>query len=443
MKARTTALLLSLMLAFVPAGATTIKTLSALKGATVWFVEDHTVPMLAMEVSLPAGSAYDPPGKFGLASFAGSLLDEGAGNLDSKAFHNALANRAINLSVTAERDYLTIALVCQSSDAKEAFRLLGLALRHARFDAEAVSRVRAQMLQNIQEENEDPGNVAEKAFAGAYFAGHPYAHSPDGDPAGLNAINVDDLRNFVHAHWVRGGLKISLSGDTNPQTASALIVSAFTGLPGGMPPAVPSFARSSKAAVSVVNMDVPQPNAVFGLKGVTRSDPDYVPSYVANYILGGADFSSRLTDEVRVRRGLTYDVSTDVYAFRRASVIEGKVATRRDSIRQSVGIIRDVFKKFSVSGATEQELTDAKTYLTGSFPLSFASNASIASQLGSFQQQGLGPDYIARRNDLINAVTLDDIRRVAKRLFDPSNLIVVIAGTPADAHTRDPEKRRR
>jgi len=398
--------------------------------------------MLAMELSLPAGSAYDPPGKFGLASFAGAMLDEGAGNLDSKVFHNALANRAINLSVTAERDDLTIALICQTADAKEAFRLLGLALRHVRFDAEAIGRVRAQMLQNIQEQDEDPENIAEKAFAAAYFAGHPYAHSPDGDAAGVNAINVDDLRNFARSHWVRGGLKIALSGDTNAQTASALIASAFSGLPESSPPAVPPVTHTGKPAVTVVDLDVPQPNAVFGLKGVPRSDPDYVPSYVANYILGGADFSSRLTDEVRVRRGLTYDVSTDVDAFRRASVIVGKVATRRDSIRQSVAIIRDAFKKFSASGATDQELADAKTYLTGSFPLSFASNASIASQLGSFQQQGLGPDYIAKRNSLINAVTLDDIRRVAKRLFDPANLIVVIAGTPAEAHPRAAAKKR-
>jgi zinc protease len=442
MKACATAFL-ALALAGAPAGAATVRTLNTLKGAAVWLVEDHTVPMLAMEVSLPAGSAYDPIGKSGLAGFAGSMLDEGAGNLDSKAFHNALANRAINLSVTAERDDLTIALVCQSGDAKEAFRLLGLALRHPRFDAEAIGRVRAQLLQNIQEEDEDPEDVAAKAFAAAYFAGHPYAHSPGGDAAGVGTINVDDLKTFARTHWVRGGLKVALSGDTNPQAASALIASAFSGLPGSAPPAIPPVARIGKPAVTVVNLDVPQPNAVFGLRGVPRSDPDYVASYVANYILGGADFSSRLTDEVRVRRGLTYDVSTDVYAFRHASVIEGKVATRRDSIRQSVAIIRDVFKKFSVAGATDQELADAKTYLTGSFPLSFASNANIAAQLSSFQEQGLGPDYIAKRNALINAVTRDDIRRVAKRLFDPSNLIVVIAGTPTDVHPRVPAKKRR
>jgi zinc protease len=442
MKGRPIILFLALFLSVVPASATTVKTLNAVKGATVWFVEDHTVPMLAVEVSLPAGSAYDPSGKFGLASFAGSMLDEGAGNLDSKAFHNALANRAINLSVAAERDYLTIGLICQAGDAKEAFGLLGMALRHPRFDADAISRVRAQMLQNIDEEDEDPANTAEKAFWSVYFGGHPYAHAPNGDSKGINAINADDLRNFARSHWVRGGLKIALAGDISAQTATSLAASAFAGLPGTTPPAVAQVARTGKPTLTIVDLDVPQPNAVFGLKALPRTDPDYVPSYVANYILGGTDFSSLLTSEIRVRRGLTYDISTDVYAFRRASVIQGTVATRRDSIRQSVAVIRDVFKKFSTSGATEQELQDAKTYLTGSFPLSFASNASIASQLGSFQQQGLDTDYISKRNTMINAVTQDDILRVAKRLFDPANLIVVIAGTPAESHPKGPAKSR-
>lgn len=436
MRVRAIALFALLAFAAAPAAATSVRTLNVIKRVPVWFVEDHTVPMLAVDVSLPAGSAYDPPGKAGLASFAGAMLNEGAGNLDSKAFHNALADRAINLSVQADRDFLVVTLICQSVDAKEAFRLLGMALQHPRFDAEALARVRAQMLQNVEVQNEDPGNVAEKAFWSAYFGSHPYGHPADGDLKGISAIGADDLKGFARSHWVRGGLKIALSGDVSAPTATALIASAFGGLAGYTPPPLPPVTRTGKAGVTVIDLDVPQPNAVFGLKALPRSDPDYVPSYLANYVFGGADFSSRLTSEVRVKRGLTYDISTDIYAFRRASVLAGKVATRRDGIRQSVAVIRDVFKKFSDSGVTEKELTDAKTYLTGSFPLSLASNAGIASQLGSFQRQGLDTDYITKRDRMINAVTSDDVRRVAKRLFDPANLIVVIAGTPTDSHPR-------
>jgi zinc protease len=145
--------------------------------------------------------------------------------------------------------------------------------------------------------------------------------------------------------------------------------------------------------------------------------------------LGGGGFSSRLTSEVREKRGLTYDISTDVPALRRAGLIEGQVATRADAMGKTIAVVRDTFAKFSTDGPTAQELADAKTYLTGSYPLAFSSNVGIAAQLGAFQRAGLPVGYIAKRNALIEAVTLDDVRRVAKKWFDPKRLTVVVAGT--------------
>jgi zinc protease len=171
---------------------------------------------------------------------------------------------------------------------------------------------------------------------------------------------------------------------------------------------------------------------LFGLPGIMRADPDFIPGYVANYILGGGGFSSRLTDEVRVKRGLTYGISTSLTAYRKASVMAGSVATRADAVRQTIQVVKDTLGGFAANGATQAELDDAKTFLTGSFPLAFASNAGIASQLGTFQRQGLDIGYVARRNALIQAVTLDEVNRVAKRLFDPARLTVVVAGTPVE-----------
>jgi zinc protease len=438
MIARTFALaLVAFALGCAPAGAVEIKTVNTIKDATVWFAEDHTVPMIAMEVSLPAGSVYDPPGKAGLASFAGSLLDEGAAGLDSRAFHNALADRAIQLSVTAERDYLEITLVTQTANAADAFRLLGSALQHPRFDGEAIARVRAQILDSIANDDGDPESLADKTFVAAYFGNHPYAHPKDGDAQGVGAISANDLRAFVRTHWVRRGLKIAISGDTRAAALAPLLATAFAGLPGSAPPSPPPVNRTGKAGTQFVAMDVPQPNVVFGVPGLPRSDRDYLASYVANEIVGGGD-GARLTTEIREKRGLTYDASSDVVPLNRATVIQGEVATRRESVTQSIALIREVFRKFANEGATDQELVDAKTYLTGSFPLSFASNADTVSQLATFQQEGLDPGYIARRNSLIDAVTADDIRRVAKRLFDPSHLTIVVVGTPADT----PKKKR-
>jgi zinc protease len=185
-------------------------------------------------------------------------------------------------------------------------------------------------------------------------------------------------------------------------------------------------------------MSVPQPTVIFGLPGIMRPDPDFLPGYVANYILGGGGFSSRLMDEVRVKRGLTYGVSTQLTAYNRAAIMLGSVATRADAVRQTISVVRDTLADVAAKGVTQQELDDAKTYLTGSFPIAFASNAGIAAQLSTFQRQGLDIGYVARRNSLIQAVTLEDVNRVAKKLFDPARLTVIVAGTPVEG--RAPER---
>ena len=174
---------------------------------------------------------------------------------------------------------------------------------------------------------------------------------------------------------------------------------------------------------------MPQPNIAFGVPGVLRGDPDFLPAYVANYILGGGGFSSRLTAELREKRGLTYDISSDLTDLNRAGAIEGLVATRADAVKDTIQTLRDTMAKFAQDGPTMPELNDAKTYLTGSYPLAFSSNAGTASQLGSFQRAGLDVGYVAKRNELINAVSLEDVRRAAKKLFDPKRLTVVVAGT--------------
>jgi zinc protease len=426
---RAIAVFLFLVAALVPASAASVKALNAVKGTQVWFAEDHTVPMIALTASLPAGSTYDPSVKAGLAAFAAYLLDEGAGNLDSAAFQTALANRAIQLRVAPGRDFMTVSLTVLSSDAKEAFRLLGLALSRPRFDAEAVSRVRAQMLQSIEEEKGDPGSVAEKSFYSFYFGADAYGHPVNGDSHGLMAIAPNDLRTFARLHWVRGGLRIAIVGDASAAMATALLRSAFGSLPEQAPPPPPAPVRAGAPGLHVVEMDVPQPTAIFALPGLLRRDPDFLTSYVANYVLGGGGFASRLTKEVREKRGLTYDVSTDLVPYRGAGLLLGEVAARKDAMRQAVAVVRETMRKFAADGPTQQELADAKTYLNGSFPLAFASDAGLAAQLNYFQQEGLGIDYLDKRAGLIDAITLGEVRRAARRLCDPAKMTIVVAGS--------------
>ncbi|HEY4275276.1 MAG TPA: insulinase family protein [Rhizomicrobium sp.] len=415
-----------------PASAADIKALDLGKKAQVWFSEDHTVPIVAFSITLPAGTAYDPSGKAGLAAFTASLLDEGAGAMNSRAFQEALADHAIQLSASAERDDMVISVVTLSENAPLAMKLLQTALTKPRFDAEAVARVRAQIIQSIQQGNTRPATVARREFGKEFFNAHPYSHPSTGDVASISAITVEDLRAFAKSHWVKGNLMVAVAGDITAAETQKLLGDTFQAVPGTIPPPIPAIGRLGTPGVHVLEMPVPQPTIMFGLPGIMRADPDFIPGYVANYIVGGGGFSSRLTDEVRVKRGLTYGISTSLTAFRRASVMAGSVATRADAVRQTIQVVKDTLGEFAKNGATQSELDDAKTYLTGSFPMAFSSNAGIAAQLGAFQRQGLDIGYVARRNALIQAVTLADVKRAAKRVFDPERLTVVVAGTPVD-----------
>ncbi len=409
--------------------AVDVQTLDTGKGPEVWYVVDHTLPMIAMSATLPAGAAYDPADKPGLASFAASLADEGAGNMNSQAFQSALNSHAIRLSVTAGRDDLRISLVTLSANAPEAFRLLGLALSAPRFDAAAVARVRAQILASLQQDEEDPGTIAAHGFYRHFFGRHPYAHPVSGTPAGINAITAADLKAFAKRHWVQGHAAIAVSGDVDAATLKTLLDSAFGKLPRTAPPPPPPARHPGDPGLHIIDMPVPQPNAVFGLPAIKRSDPDFIPAYVANYILGGGGFSSRLMTDVREKRGLTYGISTSLAPYKEAGLWIGQVASKKASMREAIEVARKTMKKFADEGPTAKELADAKTYLTGSFPLAFDSNVGIAAQLNTFQSVGLPVDYVQRRNSLIEAVTVDDVKRVAARLFNPAKLTVVVAGT--------------
>jgi zinc protease len=418
------------LLAPAAASAADVKSVDMGKGVQVWFQEDHTLPIISMTVALPAGSGYDPADKAGLASFAAALLDEGAGPYSSQAYQAALSDRGIRLAAQADRDWTTITLVTLKENAKDAFALLGVALSKPHFDNAAIARVRSQILGSLQFGQESPSTMAARAFFMRFFSGHPYGHPTDGYTQSIGAITRNDIATFARTHWVRGGMHVAVSGDVDTATLKTLLGSAFHALPVKAPPAIPAAHHMGAPGTQVLPMPVPQPNIVFGLPSLSRKDKDFIPLYVANYILGGGGFSSRLTTEVREKRGLTYDISTSVATLSHAGYFAGTVATKAGSVPETVKVIRDTIANFGANGATQKELDDAKTYLTGSFPLAFTSNTGITAQLNAFQDAGLPISYLKKRNGLINAVTLDDIRRVAKRVFANPKLTIVIAGNP-------------
>jgi zinc protease len=423
------------LLALHPALAAKVKPVDAVPGAVLWYSEDHTMPVVALSASFPAGAVYDPSGKTGMAAFAAWCLNEGAGPMDAESYQAALAMRGIRLEMLPGRDTLTIRLTTLSVHAKEAFRLLGLALNKPRFDYDAVTRIRLQMMQSLDLGREDPATVAERGFHSLYFGPYTYGRPVDGDTRALASISASELRAFAKTHWVKAGLKIAVAGDIGEAALIALVRSTFGGLADTAPPPPPAPIRPGAPGLHVLPMEVPQPAVVFGQAGLKRSDRDFIAGMIANYILGGAGAGSRLTRELREERGLTYDIATDLIPYRQAGVLMGTVQTRKSAVRRSIAVVRETMRIFAADGPTAEELADAKRYLNGSFPLSFTSNADIAAQLNAFQDLGLPLDYLDRRAQSIDAVTLADIRRVAKRLFDPAKLTVVVAGSLSGGNT--------
>jgi zinc protease len=415
----------------VAANAITVKSVQGPTGVETWLSEEHALPMIAVNISLPAGSAYDPSDKPGLANMMASLLDEGAGDLTSDAFKQALESRAIRLSASAERDYVVVTLTTLKENADEAFRLVALALGHPRFDAEAVERIRVMLQASLKQDDEDPAKVAVKAWYGAYFGPHPYAHPTAGTPAGIAAIKSDDIKNFAADHLVRGGIKVAVSGDITETQLKKYLQQVFLSLPAKSVPVVPKPVDAGKPASHTIVRNEAAPVALFGSPAPMRADADFIPAFVANYILGGGSFSARLMDQVRDKRGLTYGIYTQLNDFRSASILVGSVQSDKGKILTAIDVTKSEMAHFAKDGAAAKELADAKTFLTGSFPLTLDSNAKIARTLNGYQRSGLAADYVEKRNAMIQAVTIAKVNEMAKKYFDPTRLVIVIAGTPA------------
>lgn len=412
--------------------AVRIQEITSPGGIEAWLVENHTLPIIAVDAGFHGGARLDPEGKEGLASLLSGLLDEGAGDLDSEAFQRRLAETSIRLGFDTGRDGFYASMRTLTTHRDEAFDLLGLALNKPRFDKEPVARVRAQMLSILAEQHEDPQQVAVKAWYAAAFPGQPYGRPVDGDEASIKAITRDDLVDFTNAYLTRERLRVAVVGDIDAKTLGPLLDHTFGRLPvDGPSPDLKKLSADRPAGLTVIKTDNPQTVILFGGAGLLRHDPDFIPAYVMNYILGGGGFSSRLMQQVREKRGLAYSVQTSLVPNDLAGLLVGYVGTENSRAAQALTLIRAEFARVRESGVTAQELEDAKTYLTGAYPLRFDSNDDIADELLGIQMEDLGVDYVNKRNAMIRAVTLADIQRAAKRVLDPDRLLVVAVGQPA------------
>jgi zinc protease len=413
-----------------PASAMTIEKIVSPSGITAWLVREHTLPLIALNYAFHGGSAQDEPDKSGTANLAADLLDEGAGDLDGKTFHERLENHAIELRFQVARDYFHGSLRTLSEHRDEAFDLLHLALGAPRFEADAVERVRGQMLAILRRESTNPNSLASRRWWQTAFPDHPYGRESQGTLDSVPRITAADLRDYVNHVFARNELTISIVGDVDAKTAGELIDRAFAGLPakGDLKP-VASASPAGLGRRIVIDLDVPQAVVTFGGPGLARHDPDFMAGYVVNHILGGGTFSSRLYREVREKRGLAYGVSDSLVWFRRAAVVLGGTATRADRTADALAIVESETRRMAENGPTVEELTAAKSFLKGAYALSLDSSAKVVAQLTQIQLDNLGIDYIQKRGALIDAVTIEDTERAAKRLYG-AGMLVTVAGRP-------------
>jgi zinc protease len=408
----------------------TIEKIVSPSGIEAWLVREKAVPLITLNYAFHGGATQDEPDKSGTGNLAADLLDEGAGDLDAKAFHERLENHAIELGFQVGRDYFYGSLRSLNEHRDEAVDLLRLALSSQRFDADAIERVRGQELASLQRDISNPNDLASRRWWQTAFPGHPYGRESKGTLETVPRITVDDLRGYVRRVFARNELKVSIVGDIDATTAGALIDRAFGALPekNDLKP-VANATPSGLGRRIVINVDVPQAVVTFGGQGIGRHDPDFMAAYVVNHILGGGSFSSRLYKEVREKRGLAYGVSDSLVWFRSAAVVLGGTATQADRTADALAVIEREVKRMADEGPTAEELGAAKSFLKGSYALSLDSSGKIAVQLTQIQIDNLGIDYIQRRAALIDAVTIEDAKRVARRLYG-GGMLITVAGRP-------------
>ncbi len=424
----------ALVVAFVfttAASAIDVQEVKTRDGITAYLAQDDSNPIIAFSFEFRGGSSIDPDDRLGLSAMLAGLLDEGAGDLDSFAFQSTLQDKAIRLGFDANTDSFSGSVTTIKANADEAFRLMALALSAPRFDEEPVERIRRQILVSLARSAENPGRIARDTLFAEIFPDHPYGRPSSGTPETIEAITTDDLASYAAHRFAKDRLIVGVAGDITPRQLRKRLDEVF----GHLPDTVDTEWRVPDTAVTyvgtvVVDKAVPQSTVYMAQPGLARTDPDWYTALVADYILGGGSFASRLMDEVREKRGLAYGVNTSLVPYESAPFMIASVGTRNESVAESIAVIREEWRKFQADGPTADELEGAKMYLTGSWPLRFTSSGRIASTLVAVQRDDLGLDYLDRRNDYIESITLEDVRRVAAGLYRPNELSVIVVGQP-------------
>jgi zinc protease len=421
----------------VPAAATDIERVVSPGGIEAWLVRDRSLPLIAMNFSFLGGSNQDSDDKAGLGNMVAALLDEGAGEMDSRAFQQRVEETAVQIRFSVTRDYFYGSVRMLRERMDESLDLVRLAIEKPRFDADAIARVQAQTLAGLRRESTDPNKIASRTWWDRAFASHPYGRPSAGTIESVATISAGDLRSYAGRVLTRATVKVAVVGDIDAATLGKTLDRVFGGLPAkaDLRP-VPERPLGAAGRRIVSPLDVPQSVVLMGGVGISRKDKDFIPAFVVNHILGGGSFTSRLYEEVREKRGLAYGVYSYLLPLRHSALFMVSTQASADRTAEAVELIESLVRSMADEGPTEEELAKAKAYLKGSYALNFDTSAKIANLLLQIQLDDLGIDYIKRRNELIDAVTIADARRAAKRIAE-GGLFVTVVGRPKGLGSKD------
>ena len=399
-------------------------------GIKAWLVEDHNIPFTALELQFKGGSSLEAPDKRGVVNLMTATLEEGAGEMDSKAFAEARDALAAGISFDSGADSVGVSAKFLTENRDQAIELMRAALVNPRFDQDAVDRVREQVLSNLRANEKDPGTLASEKFDALAFGDHPYATTGDGTIETVTKLTRDDVVAAHKAALARDRVFVAASGDITAEELGKLLDRLLGDLPATGAPQPDTAPWLLPPGVTVVDFPTPQSTVFFGQLGIPRDDPDFFPAFILNEVIGGGRFTARLMTEVREKRGLTYGIGTYLVNMEHADMLLGQFSASNDKVAEAIKVVKDQWGKIVTEGVTPEELEATKTYLTGSYPLRFDGNGPIASILVGMQMDGMPIDYATTRNARIEAVTMEDIKRVAARLIKPEALQFVVVGQP-------------
>ena len=407
-----------------------IQQVTSPQGLRAWLVEDHGIPFTALQIRFAGGTSLDAQGKRGAVNLMTALIEEGAADLDAQGFAAARDGLAASFQFSSNADGISVSAKFLTENRDKAVALLTDALSKPRFDQDAIDRVRAQVLAGIEADAKDPSSIAARLDSARQFGEHPYGTDESGTAETVNALTKDDILTAHAGALARDRVTIAAAGDISPDQLGAILDQILGALPQTGAPLPERATLIEKGGITVQDFPSPQSVVLFGHGGIRVDDPDFMAASIVNEIFGGARFTARLMTEVRDKRGLTYGIGTGLASMQYGELLSGQFQAANEKVAEAIEVVRAQWAKIALGGITETELAATKTYMIGAYPLRFDGNSTIASILVGMQVNGFPIDYPKTRNDKLRAITLDDVNRVAKRLFKPEDLHFTVVGQP-------------